>query len=104
MRWDMKRTAADFALLYPPYDWIPASVGMTERGVRLRRTGVWGVPQFLIHPPRSKIRLRRSGGQGVDGRQCARMAEALWDGPVSPIQQACPNGQQIEVDNQPNNP
>jgi len=23
---------ADFALLYPPYNWIPASAGMTERG------------------------------------------------------------------------
>ena len=28
--------------------------------------GVWGVPRSSILPPRSKIRLRRSGGQGVD--------------------------------------
>jgi hypothetical protein len=34
--------AAGFSLLYPP-DWIPASAGMTEEGVRLRRTEGLGV-------------------------------------------------------------
>ena len=60
--------------------------------------GVWGVPRFFLLSP------QEWGIKGVDGRQCARMVEALWEGPVSLIQQACSNGQQIEVDNQPNNP
>jgi hypothetical protein len=35
-----------------PRNWIPASAGMTEESVRLRRTGVWGVPRFSTLPPR----------------------------------------------------
>ena len=44
--------AAGFSLLYPP-DWIPASAGMTEEGVRLRRTGglVVDSPQDEGCPP-----------------------------------------------------
>jgi hypothetical protein len=42
-------------MLNPPYDydWIPASAGMTEEGVRLRRTEGLGVsPNFYVYLPR----------------------------------------------------
>jgi hypothetical protein len=44
-------TTADFASLYPPYIWIPASAGMTEESVRLRRT------EGLVVSPNLKIPL-----------------------------------------------
>ena len=49
--------AAGFSLLYPP-DWIPASAGMTEEGVRLRRTEGLGVS------PGTPSSSPKNGGQG----------------------------------------
>jgi len=48
--------------------WIPAYAGMTERGVRLRRTGVRGVPDI---PPFSSPKIEDPpqeewGTKGVD--------------------------------------
>ena len=45
---------AGFALLYPPYIWIPAFAGMTEEGVRQRRTGSWGIPTQTFSPGRAE--------------------------------------------------
>ena len=40
---------------------------LSHREVQQDAAGVWGVPGSVIYPPRSKIRLRRSGGsKGVD--------------------------------------
>ena len=55
------------ASLYPPYT-SQIAEGCAEGRSPLCRESE-GVPQsfpFLPSPPRSKIRLRRSGGQGVD--------------------------------------
>jgi hypothetical protein len=39
--------------------WIPACAGMTERVQGRVPAGVWGVPRFLLFPP-------KIGGQGVE--------------------------------------
>jgi len=64
-----RMTTADFAPLYPPYIWIPASAGMTEESVRLRRTeGLVVSPNLKIplNPPLPKGDLGGFGGQGVE--------------------------------------
>jgi hypothetical protein len=65
-----KMTPSDFAPLYPPYIWIPASAGMTEESVRLRRTGGLGVPPQPQNPPKSPF--AKGGLRGLK-REC-RMA------------------------------
>jgi hypothetical protein len=64
---------AGFALLYPPYGSpSPRGWGKEVQGeVSCRESE--GVPQgSLQYPPRSKIRLRRIGGQGVENAQLER--------------------------------
>ena len=68
----------------PPYD-VRLDSRFREndrRGVRLRRTGVWGVPRFPSYlPPRSKIRLRRSGGsRGLKETITDSLSESTYDG------------------------
>jgi hypothetical protein len=54
-------TTADFASLYPPYIWIPASAGVTRRVQQDAAGGSGGVPQVpLFSSP--KI----GGFQGVE--------------------------------------
>jgi len=48
-----------------PRNWIPASAGM----IRLRRTGVWGVPRFSTLPPRIEDPPQAERGtKGVENR------------------------------------
>jgi hypothetical protein len=62
-----ERTAADFALLYPPYEWIPACLGVKEQ-VQQDAAGVWGVPRFFLLSPQEwgikgvEMRHEESGG------------------------------------------
>ena len=45
-----------FAPLYPPYDWIPASAGMTEQVQQDAAEGLGVSPNTLFFPPRMGAR------------------------------------------------
>jgi len=50
LKTNVEAVSAGFASLYPPYEWIPAFAGMTEK-VQQDAAGVWGVPRFFFLIP-----------------------------------------------------